>query len=196
MSEPVEPARDGDVSDPVPEPPRERRGLSPEAITAAAAVFAAVVALSVGVWENIEMRRHQRLSVLPYVDFVQEVTQGDSVNQGGLVLINSGIGPARIDGMRITVHGASPPDSTFAEWSAALSAIEALGASVQSLSNVLPGSMIPAGGAQELIRFAPGDGGQAAVDRVFGALDVTVDYESVYGEPFKATFTGSPIQSD
>ena len=58
-----------------------------------ATIFIAVLALTVSIWDRIETRKHNRLSVVPHLDIVRRYS---GLGEKGLYIENNGLGPAII----------------------------------------------------------------------------------------------------
>jgi hypothetical protein len=93
---------------------------SPDTVTAVGAFFLAVLVLRVSVWQVSESRRHDRLAVMPHLDF--GTCSGKSEEYYGLVLDNAGLGPALIRRFAVFVDGREMQGSELGEWSQALHA--------------------------------------------------------------------------
>jgi hypothetical protein len=77
--------------------------LSWEAVAALASVVIAFCAFVLTVWQVVTTRRHNRLSVKP---FLTTWTDSDyDENRYGIKLINNGVGPALIKSFTIEVDG-------------------------------------------------------------------------------------------
>ena len=76
------------------------RRLSSEQIMSISALITAVVAVFIAVFELQANREYQRLSVEPYLEF-------SDTNRNGYerILSNSGLGPARIQTVEVSVRG-------------------------------------------------------------------------------------------
>ncbi len=75
--------------------PLDRKVLmTPESVTAIAAIVVAVAALGVSIWEGRVSRQHNRLSVKPAPCFIWRDHPGHPL---GLYLKNMGLGPAFVD---------------------------------------------------------------------------------------------------
>jgi hypothetical protein len=83
-----------------------RRRWSPEMITATAAVIIGVSALFVSLYETHLGREHQKASVWPHLEGGYS-WDGESFR---VITGNSGLGPARIEGIRIRVEGEAVRD--------------------------------------------------------------------------------------
>jgi hypothetical protein len=71
-------------------------------VVAICATVIAVVSLAVSVYEARAMRRHNRISVRPFLELRVGLSQGRSA---GLQLINAGLGPAAITRTVLTLDG-------------------------------------------------------------------------------------------
>lgn len=180
----------------MPDPIVNSRGrASAETITAAAAVIAALVALAVGVWDNIQTRQHNRLSVMPRLVFTVEVDRTDPVVTDGedtvsrwdtvaVALRNEGVGPAIVDSLEVRVALPGGDTSVHRSLQDAHPELERLHGAVSGLgtTHISPGVVLAAGREIPLMNFrAEGDGGtyREFLDR----FQVVVRYHSIYGEP-------------
>lgn len=177
----------------------------PETVTAAAAVVTAVVALGVGVWDNIQTREHNRLSVVPYLVFTVELqgVDGDEpgdaeapaggdedaegpVRRGRLTLRNEGVGPAVIDSIRVEVDRTGGGTASFSSLNDAEPALATLdeGVRIDATTHVSPGVVLAAGRELPLMSFhLEGGAGEAAQALDFlERFRMVVRYRSVYGE--------------
>lgn len=68
-----------------------------------AAIFISVLALCLSVYEGMETRKHNRLSVTPHLVFYDSLAQ--KKDRVGLFLENGGLGPAIIREMHISLDG-------------------------------------------------------------------------------------------
>lgn len=182
-------------------------GVSAETVTAVAAIATAVVALAVGVWDNIQTRQHNRLSVIPHLVFVAEfgaVDEEEGVLEGGsregatLTLRNEGVGPAVVDSVSVHLLG---PDSTRREYATLPEATGPLertepGVQILGTTDIGSGSVIAPGREIPLLRFAVDEAAVAdtlagdGTDLAFAVLDrltMVVHYHSVYGDAYADT---------
>lgn len=171
------------------------RKLSPESVAAVAAVVAALIALGVGVWENVQMRRHNRLSVVPHLNFNAELSDGeapDSLPRGVIWLSNEGVGPAVLEEMSIVLREPSGEERRYASWSEALPAIRRLGLEVPIRAELGSGTMLGVGRRLELLRVTATErGGEEALRSLLDRLVLGVEYSSIYGDAFRASFDAS-----
>ncbi len=177
-------------------------GVSAERVTAVAAIATALVALAVGIWDNVQTRQHNRLSVIPHLVFVAELGDVDDSGStadiepregGTLSLRNEGVGPAVVDSVSVHVLG---PDSTRHTYPSLPEAEEPLetwhpGVEILGTTEIGSGSVIASGRDVPLLRFAveevvlpdtlAGEGTDLAV-ALLERLSMVVHYHSVYGD--------------
>lgn len=144
-------------------------------IVAICATVIAVVSLAVSVYEARATRRHNRISVRPFLELRVSLSQG---RKAGLQLINAGLGPAVITGTALTLDG--QPLGEFGE------------ASVNVLRSKLPvrpaavtfrRTILAAGYDQFLLSIDPFDRAEHAefADLLRHRLGLEIHYESLYG---------------
>ena len=96
-----------------------------ETVTAIAATVTAVAALSIAVWDNVQTRSYNRVSVQPHLVIEFAKHQGPTGDSGTLVLRNEGIGPAQIEGITIQLVDREGTARSYGSWNEARSAIRA-----------------------------------------------------------------------
>lgn len=173
--------------------PDRRWKLSAESITAAAAVVAALIALGIGVWENIQQRQHQRLSVFPSLGYIIELrnVDADASLQAEIQIVNDGVGPAIIDETRIRVGQPDGTERVYSTWTEAATALEAWGVQVAGHAEFREGSVFGAGRERSWVtlQLPAAEESQAAVQRfaeLLERLTVTIRYHSIYRDEFRA----------
>lgn len=67
----------------------------------ALSLFVAFIALYVAIWQGIETRKYNRLSVIPHLDITIVGKEPES-GKGGIRIINDGVGPAIIKIVKLT----------------------------------------------------------------------------------------------
>jgi len=87
----------------------EEKSLT-DRVTAIATVIIAVTALVVSIWQGIETRKHNRLSVRPHLVFFTDFSSQDS--ELGIFIKNNGVGLAYIKNVEISVNGKVMPNSS------------------------------------------------------------------------------------
>ena len=122
--------------------------LETDRIIGLTAMFVAVASLVALVYQTYLQRQAQHASVLPYLTFVV-VSNPEGTN---LAVRNTGIGPAKIEQMRILYRGKEVETDPYEFY--LLSHPDAVGIGVDK---VLPGRLIPAG---EWVRMLEASGGE------------------------------------
>jgi hypothetical protein len=73
------------------------------------ALVVSMAALGLGIWEGVETRRHNRLSVTPIVQFERIWVPHEPWPQVGIYMANHGAGVALLDNVTICVDGEPVP---------------------------------------------------------------------------------------
>ena len=76
--------------------------MDADVVVATCATVIAVLSLIVSIYEARATRRHDRISVRPFLELRVGLSQG---RKAGLQLINSGLGPAAITGTLLVLDG-------------------------------------------------------------------------------------------
>lgn len=79
-------------------------------ISVFATLLVAVSAIGLSVWQGVEMRRHNRLSVLPYISNASLMLSEDSTYRYLAQIENTGLGPAVFERILVYESGAGPDD--------------------------------------------------------------------------------------
>lgn len=151
-----------------------------ELYLAVIATIIALVSVAVAVWDGIETRTHNRLSVKPILTISKtfNITQtADNKNKQTtmkLSLINRGLGPAVIRDLAIYTKTSSKP---FTNWQAALKSINYKG-QLHTSADLDIGSVIEAGDTFTLLSI---DWQSHEADN----LTLELSYESMYEERFE-----------
>lgn len=176
------------------ETPERRWTLSAESVTAASAVVAALIALAVGVWENVQQRRHARMSVFPSIEYVAELRteETDSSARGAIRIVNEGVGPAIIDDVRVRVRRLDGSEQVYRTWAEAEEVLGTLGVEITRRAEFGEGSVMGAGRERDLVvfEFEAAERPQQAAERFARVLDrlgVEIVYRSIYGDEYRAT---------
>lgn len=175
--------------------PDGRNGLSAESITAIAAVVTALIALAVGVWENVQNRRHARLSSIPSLDYIVELSSSDDdASAGGVIrVVNQGVGPAVIDSVRIRLDR-DGGEEVYSTWTEVEPALEELGIRITGRAEVSDESVMGVGRDQDLVTFELREGEDRSLESVYGDLldrmTLVIAYRSIYGQEFEAVLGG------
>jgi hypothetical protein len=144
-------------------------------IVAICATVIAVVSLAVSVYEARATRRHNRISVRPFLELRVSLSQGRTA---GLQLINAGLGPAVITGTVLTLDG--QPLGEFGETS--VNVIRS-GLSVRPAAVTFRRTILAADYDQFLLSIGLFDRTEHAefADLLRHRLGLEIHYESLYG---------------
>jgi hypothetical protein len=150
------------------------------------AMITAIAAIALGVWDSAQNRRHNRLSVAPYLvcDFTMSATPQHTTF--AVHLTNEGVGPAVIQTVAITLPE-SLGGGTYPEWSIVVGLLRQRGIEVVSYWNYDGGEAVGVEGSRELLRAVVARSDQAAtVLEQLASIQVVVEYASVYGDRAEA----------
>ena len=144
-------------------------------IVAICATVIAVVSLAVSVYEARATRRHNRISVRPFLELRVNLSQGHTA---GLQLINAGLGPAVITGTVLTLDG--QPLGEFGETSVNVLRGKL---SVRPAAVTFRRTILAADYDQFLLSIDPFDRAEHAefADLLRHRLGLEIHYESLYG---------------
>lgn len=133
------------------------------------ALITAVVAVWIAVVEQQSNREYQRLSVEPYLELANS-----NRNTYERLLTNSGLGPARIQSVDVSIDGVAIRD-----WSQAIKVLTNVGATSINISDLWQGRQIKAGEQVVLLQLSEKP---AALEfhRNVGKLNMKVCYCSIY----------------
>lgn len=167
--------------------PRGDRGWA-STITASAATLTAVVAVVIALWDNVQTRRHNRLSVLPYV-VLQRVQHGSpGVARGEVTISNEGVGPAILRSLEIRLPAGSGRDTVVTAWGPAAPLIRRQGLEIRGWMDVDSGIALGVQRTSTLLRVeAEGDSGAIRVQALLDSVGVRLRYASIYGDRSEAT---------
>jgi hypothetical protein len=150
-------------------------------VVAVCATVIAVVSLAVSVYEARASRRHNRISVRPFLELRVGLSQG---RPAGLQLINAGLGPAVITRTVLTLDG-----QLLGEFSEASVNVLRSKLSVRPAAVTFRRTILAAGYDQFLLSIDPFDraGHAEFADLLRHRLGMEIHYESLYGgEGYKA----------
>jgi hypothetical protein len=149
--------------------------MNASVVVAICATFIAVLSLVVSVYEARATRRHNRISVRPFLELRVGLSQGDTA---GLQLINAGLGPAAITRTMLTLDG--EPLGEFSEVSVNVlrSKLAVRPAAVTFRKTILATDY-----DQFLLSVEPFDRTEHAefADLLRHRLGIEIHYESLYG---------------
>jgi hypothetical protein len=162
-----------------------RMKIRAESVTAVAATFTALAALAIAVWDNVQAREHNRLSVAPRLTI--DMTQQNSTTS--ITVRNDGVGPALVRRMdvRFSDPGGVIESQTWPEVAARFSeAGHPVGATWQFTA----GDAIGVDRGFTLFCVSAGEGPAAgpSVGDLIARLGVRIEYESIYGDSWSSTY--------
>jgi hypothetical protein len=147
-----------------------------------------VVAVVIAVWDNVQTREHNRLSVLPYVVLQREQRDSGGVNRGQLTMSNEGVGPAILQVLEIRLPTESGRDTVFTAWGSAAPLIRRQGLQILGWMDIVRGSALGVQREGVLLRVeAQGDSANPRVQAFLDRLRLRLRYTSIYGEGKTAT---------
>lgn len=157
-------------------------------ISAASAV-AAFAALGLALWEGTANRRHNRLTVRPWLRCDFSVHPERTV--AGISLANAGLGPAIFTDLQLMLDGRPVPrsveDMGMLAGRAGIKGKLAYGV-------VLPQELLPAGATLQLLEVCPEAFAafpDQDLDAAFRRIGFHARYQSIYGEAFDCVVSGS-----
>lgn len=159
----------------------------PETLIGLSAVLLSVCGLGIALYEASLFRQAQRASVWPHL----EVAASLSPNRIRLFVVNSGVGPARVESAALSYRG-----ERLAGWSALVDAVDPEARQSTDYYQSLLGGRVLAGNNEHEVVFrmdGEADSVAAAVanqlgeDIMQGELDIGVCYCSVYDECWTTT---------
>jgi len=159
-------------------------------VVAICATVIAVLSLAVSVYEARATRRHDRISVRPFLELRVGLRQGSTA---GLQLINAGLGPAAITKTVLTLDG-----KPLGEFSEASVNILRGKLSIRPAAVTFRKTILATGYDQFLLSVEPFDRTEHAefADLVKYRLGMEIHYESLYGgEDYKTERKPNPRSS-
>ena len=144
------------------------------------------------VWDNIQTREHNRLSVAPRLTISSSVEN----TTRRLRIRNDGIGPAIID--RMTVRMRTQDGEIESEsWMDVRPTFTDEGHSVSSMWEFSQGDAIGVDKAYILFGVDPSSASEASdLLTMFLDLSIRVEYASIYGDPFEVTYNWAPSEAE
>ncbi len=148
------------------------------------ATFVAFLSIVIMVWERIEIREHNELSVRPILVFDRNITVSQNENSEitdktiTLVIKNAGLGPAIVKKFEIRVYNEDNDYRTYDDWAVALEQFYNEG-KISRASTYSPGDVLIEGLIDNVI--------EVVIDpkNTFPIVKVFLEYESIYKETFE-----------
>ncbi len=158
---------------------RKKFKLSSESVISMSAIVIAVASISISVWQGLETKKHNRLSVRPNLEIY--FTRGSEST--GFLLINTGLGPAMIKDNAIWCDGVERRDLSANDLPEILEMTDV----TMSFGPTGRGASLQAGEQRDLIMFR----NESLEEMKFswknipGRISYKIKYESMYGEIFE-----------
>lgn len=161
--------------------------VTSEKVVSISAIIIAMASIFITLWQGIEMRNHNRLSVRPNLELVYNV---DS-ETFGYQLENKGLGPAIICNKTIYIDSTEAISSGFSGLDSILSSLE-LGDRKMNHAGLGKGRSIRSEEKVNLFRFnfLPEDDKEQVMKNLYMRLAIEIEYESMYGEKFTCRIPG------
>ena len=164
-----------------------KKRIPMDTVVSFSAIVVAIASIVVTVWQGIEMRKHNRLSVRPRLEITYEVNKKGF----GYVLKNNGLGPAVVTSKKFFVDGKEVQEDGFSGYDVF---IEKLGLKNRQVvyTGIFPGKTITAGAKLDIIRFFWKEGEtvdsllQTLLPQVYNRISLEIGYKSMYNEMFVA----------
>jgi hypothetical protein len=160
-------------------------------VVAICATVIAVLSLIVSIHEARATRRHNRISVRPFLELRVGLSQG---SKAGLQLINSGLGPAAITGTLLVLD-----DEPLGEFSEASINVLRGKLSARPAAVTFRKTILPTDYNQFLLSIEPYDKTEHAefADLLRHRLSLEIYYESLYGgEGYKTEWKPKPRSAE
>jgi hypothetical protein len=150
------------------------------------ATITAVAAIVLGIIDSMQTRAHNRLSVAPYLVVDYSVAGQTGQSTFTVNLSNEGVGPAIIKSVRVKLPAALG-GKTYDGWNDVVKILKERGAEVPNYWNYEGGEALGAQRGRDLLRAVMPSAVADSMLPLLSAIDVQVDYASVYKQEFKAT---------
>jgi hypothetical protein len=156
--------------------------MDEQTVIATSAVVIALISLVVAVWEGVQTRRHNKLSLLPCMR-IDRLLLSSPGSPPMICLLSTGVGPAIIRKFSVTVDG---KDVVGDDPRPAVNALKQLGIDHACAAYTPePGDTFAPGEVKNLIEVLdfPGDFGlRCELRRTLKRLEFNIEFASVYGE--------------
>jgi hypothetical protein len=152
---------------------------------ALASATVAICALAISIWQGWLQRRHNILSVTPYLDVNVDGTRPSEVV---ISVKNSGLGPAYLDSVVANVRNEQMPLNTRESYLRFVSAMSPSGQAKIHYSVADTTSVIAAGAEIVLLRIALANGAAPSnieIKKFLEDTEFTVAFRSFYGRKYK-----------
>jgi hypothetical protein len=172
---------------------QQRMTLQWSRVIGICALFTSVCALMVSVWQARQSIRHQKISVLPYLQCYTSNLHGLSY-----FISNEGLGPAIIQKVRVVHEGKAYRD-VFQPMFAYLDSLprNPKDSMTYWMSNLNPGMLLKSGETRELFHFEARNNQplkEAIMNRFQDQLFIQINYSDLYGACWQFDNQGSPLK--
>ena len=160
---------------------KKKRKISSETIVSLSAIIIAIASIGVTIWQGIETRKHNRLSVRPGL----EITFGLDKDNFGYFLTNNGLGPAIITYKKLFVDGKEVHYTGFSGYDEFISKL-GLNDHKVSHTGIYPGKTIKANEKVYIIRFflKEKDNVETLLPNIYNRVNIEIGYKSMYDESY------------
>lgn len=158
--------------------------IKAENVTAFAATLTAIAALFIAVWDNVQTREHNRLSVAPRLTISTTVSN----DIRSIAVRNDGIGPAIIE--RMTMRMQTPEGLIETqEWQDISPRFFDAGHSISSSWQFSSGDAIGIGKSYDLFGASESsDSAAPSLREMMRDLSLRIEYASIYGDPLNVAY--------
>ncbi len=160
---------------------RHKTKINSEKIVSVSAIVIAVASIVVTIWQGMEMRKHNRLSVKPRLEISYEAAR----DYFGYVLTNKGLGPAVITYRKFFIDG---QELNYQGFSGYEDFIEKLGMKGHKFSStsIYPGQTVLPNERVNIIRFYYNDDDkpETLIPQIYRRVRMEIGYQSMYQEDF------------
>jgi len=161
--------------------------ISTDTVIACCATFIALCALSVSIWQCIETRRHNKLSVRPYLSI--RVMISKQAPYMGIQIENNGIGPAIIKKCILFIDKTPFVIDTNEAFVKVFTDAQIFDKKISFLT-LMDGTVIKEGQSVSFISYPEEnqtDDGMKKFKERLSHLRIKIIYESIYKEKFEVT---------
>jgi len=158
-----------------------RSKISAETFVSFSAIIIALASIVVTIWQGIEIRKHNRLSVRPKL----EITFKLDKNSFGYFLTNNGLGPAILTYKKLFVDDKEVQYTGFSGYDDFINKL-GLNDHKVSHSGIYPGKTIKADEKVCIIRFylKEKDAVETLLPKIYNLVDIEIGYKSMYDESY------------
>jgi hypothetical protein len=165
-----------------------KQKFTSEKILSLSAIVIALASIAIAIWEGVEIRKHNRLSVRPKLEIFFSPSSDN--NEISWILINNGIGPGIIQFSRLVVDGKAYAINNGSVYNEIIDILKVEDVSISKMSSLNSGLSIIAGASRNMIGFKLKS--DTSINSTFweihDRIKFEIGYESMYGESFLCTY--------